>query len=271
MADLDDITQKEHEKLNAAQAPVEEGGLEKAVKKEEEKKPLLYRMVRDAVKFSPFFALNFYMGGISSLITPIGLLLGRIIENNRLKKRTTWTEVRKEIGTGNFVGNLAFWAYSIPELLGLSTATLGGKILRTLSFNPGMLIPYVALYRTTTYIRDNIGTRKAIFGFFNFKIFKYIKEAYQNDLKKRYVPDMTKTFKTLAPIHFFSLNYITSIPTRVGIGAVNDVIFRLITGVKKDKDKYKATFKERMYNAGRGIDSFFRVPEYKPNYGGSYK
>ena len=197
------------------------------------------QIAKDVIKFSPFTVFNFmasgglaYMtGGISwlaassSLLSPIGYGIGRIIENKKQKKKTTWYEMRKELGTGNFVGNLAYWLYQIPEFLNISTATWGGKLLRALAFNPGMLLPFVAVYQPIVYLRDKIGTRKALMGLLNGKIFGYLKEAYNKDMKKEYWPTVRKTFLTLYPIHVFSLNYVKTPALRVGIGAANDVIF----------------------------------------------
>jgi hypothetical protein len=281
--------------INAQNSQRSPGGLERkigekpAVQKEDT--GWTFRQVaKDALKFSPFMIFNFLASGglayltggmsllaaSSSFLPMISYSLGRYIENKKLKKKTTWYEIRKEMGTGNFVGNLAYWLYQIPEFLNISGATWGGKILRALSFNPGMLIPFVALYQPVVYLRDKIGVKKSLKGLYNGKIGGYLKEAYQKDMKKNFWPTVKQTFLTLFPIHLYSLNYVKTPSIRVGIGGLNDVIFRLIAGVKKEGEetpsaaKEKAPIMQRIKSFYRSIpsrlDNFFRVPGYEPPY-----
>lgn len=83
----------------------------------------------------------------------------------------------------------------------------------------------------------------------NFKIFKYIKEAYRNDLKKNYWSNVLEAFLTLSPIHLYSMNYVTNPTYRVGIGAFNDVLVSMIAGeeglLKTIKRKFVGGKKEK--------------------------
>jgi len=111
-----------------------------------------------------------------------------------------------------------------------SPASLIGKLAKTLFFNPIMVAPWIGWYRTTSYIVEKYGGYGMIKSLFNFKIFKYVKEAYDNDLKKKFFPTVLETFLTIFPIHFFSMNYVANPTYRVGIGAINDTLFSMISG-----------------------------------------
>ncbi|MBS3109164.1 hypothetical protein J4227_01390 [Candidatus Woesearchaeota archaeon] len=284
------------ELVNQQQAPPSShkaGGLEKEIQNEPTDSGWNFKQVaKDVAKFSPFAIFNYlasgglayltggasFLSSTASLMSPIGYMFGRLIENRKAKKKTTWYQMRKELGTGNFVGNLAYWVYQIPEFLNISTATWGGKILRSLSFNPGMLMPFIALYQTAVYLRDKIGTRNALKGLYNGKIFSYIKEAYRNKLKKDYWSDVTKTFATLFPIHLYSLNFVKMPALRVGIGAMNDILFRLIAGrpegngqqLKNQKVETEQPVRAKYEPLGKykgfkeKLDHFFRAPGYEP-------
>ena len=61
-----------------------------------------------------------------------------------------------------------------------------------------------------------------------------MKDAYYNEIKPNFKKGVKKVMY-LMPIHFGSINYITSIPVRVAIGVFNDIAFRLFQGKKKDE------------------------------------
>lgn len=294
---LDERTEKEYEKLNAAQAPVEErqelsdklqtnpGGskLEKTV---EEDKFTIGRAIKDFAKFTPWLGLNMYaaylIGAASAVfLTPIGLSIGRFITNYKKKVKTKYSEIRDLAKIGTWGATLALAGYTFPDLIVKAPITLGQKLLKTVLFNPLIVAPWLAWYRTTSYIVDKYGTKKLLYSFFNFKIFKYVKEAYNEDLKKKLVPQVKEAFLTLAPIHFYSMNYVAKPLYRLAIGTGNDVLVSMIAGEEGLLTTLKRRFgrkekkydhKPRLYDRMKsGIDNFFRHPGYQPAYGGSYK
>ncbi len=248
---------------------------------------------KDLLKFSPFMIGNFLLSGglgflagtktfwqaSSSLASPLGYLGGRFIENKKNKKKTTWYEARKELGTGSFIGCIAYTLYKAPEYLvgalGIPTATWYGKILKTMMFNPLMFIPFFPIYHTMTYLRDKIGTRKSLKGLVNGKIFGYLKESYK-PMKEDFKKSVPKTSALLFPSHYLTIGQglVTEPAYRVGIGAVHDVVFRLVSGKKKEetgehKEKISIGQKVKSFykSIPNKIDNFFKVPGYELNHG----
>ncbi len=266
------------------------------------------QVAKDVLKYSPIAAFNWLVSGglaylsggtsflasASTFFAPFGYAIARYILNKREKKKTTWYDIRKELVTGNFVGIAAYWLYQVPELLikylGINTSTLFGKVAKTLTFNPGMLIPFVAMYQPAIYMRDNIGTKKTLQGLYNGKIFGYMKEAYQKGMKGQYLKTLTKTWLTLFPSHLATIGFnLVKLPSlRVGIGAIHDIIFALIAGSKKNEqtaaEKEKVPFSQKINSAYQiitsprklltNLDNFFRTPDYvspfQANYAGAY-
>lgn len=206
----------------------DESPLEKTAK--EESDWTLSNILWDGVKYLPFAALNYAIAGPASLIGTLGLTLGKWIANRKKKKKTTWKEMRRTFAVANFGGALAYWAYRVPDMIVGYPVSLTGKIIKTLLFNPLMVAPWLAWYRTTSYIVNKYGGWGLIKSLFNFKIFKYVKEAYKEDLKKKYWSNVLESFLTLSPVHLYSMNYVTNPTYRVGIGAFNDVLVSMIAG-----------------------------------------
>ena len=213
--------------LESRLAPSGRSELEKKVEKSDWS---IWNVVKDTLLYSPLGALAYLIGGPASLLTPIGLGIGKLIANKKKKKKTTWKEMRRTLAVGNFGGALAYWAYSIPDYIIGAPVSLAGKIVKTLLFNPIMTTPWIAWYRSSSYIVDKYGVWDTFKSLFNFKIFKYIKESYDNDLKKKLLPSVAEAFLTLAPIHFYSMNYVQNPTYRVGIGTMNDILFSMIAG-----------------------------------------
>ncbi|KHO45705.1 MAG: hypothetical protein QS98_C0008G0009 [archaeon GW2011_AR3] len=236
------------------------------------------QIAKDVLKFSPIAAFNWYVSGgaaylagtasflaaSSTLFAPIGYSIARYIINRKKKKETTWWDIRKDLATGNFVGAFAYWLYQIPEYLvktfGVNTSTFAGKVLKTSFFNPGMYFPFIAAYMPAVYIRDNIGVKKALKGLFNGKIFGYIKEAYQKDMKKNYWPTLTKSSLILFGSHLATIGYnlVTMPSLRVLIGAGHDVVFATIAGSQNNK-----AVEEHMYEKSHPAEAV--KPAYHPN------
>ena len=233
------------ERLNTSQK--DESELEKTVKEESDWK--LRTILWDGIKYSPFLALNYAIAGPASLLTPFGLAIGKFFANRKKKKKTTWNETRKTMAVGNFGGSLAYWLYQVPDFLVGSPVGLAGKVIKTLIFNPFMVAGWVAYYRTASYIVNKYGGWGLIKSLFNSKIFRYTKEAYHEDLKKKYWPTLGEAFLTLAPIHFYSMNYVANPTYRVAIGAGNDALVSMIAGeegiLKRIKNKLIAKKEEK--------------------------
>jgi len=191
--------------------------------------------------------------GRSSLLTAGGNAVGYLIEKARGKEKIKEKELHKETRTGGILGTLGYALYSMIDFI--PNYNLPLKIIKTLAFNPIMLAPYVAFYQTFTYLRDKVGAGKTALGLINLKIFKYLKEAYYNEIKPNFKKSMKKIMY-LMPIHFASINYVTEIWKRVGIGVFNDIAFRLFQSKKKESPSYS------------GIQDSYRKPSYnlKPAY-----
>ena len=177
-------------------------------------------------------AATYSIVGVSSIITAAGNGVGYIIEKAKGREKIDTEELNKEIGTGGILGVVGYGLYSLIDFI--PNYNLPLKIAKTIAFNPVMLAPYVAFYQAFTYLRDKVGIAKSVIGMLNLKIFRYLKDAYHNEVKPNFKKSMKKIMY-LMPIHFGSINYVTSIPARVAIGAFNDIAFRLFQGKKKNE------------------------------------
>lgn len=183
-------------------------------------------------------AAGYYAVGKSAILTAIGNLVGYVIEKVKSRERINYNDLSKETGTGALMGVLGHKLYSMIDFI--PNYSLPLKILKTVAFNPIMLAPYVAFYQAFTYLRDKVGIAKSALGLLNFKIFKYLKDAYYNEIKPNFIGSMKKIMY-LMPIHFASINYVKEIWKRVAIGVGNDIAFRLFQSRKKEKQEYAAS------------------------------
>ena len=227
--------------------------LENTVENEEEKSDwTLGNIVRDTLLYSPIGIAAYLIGGPATFLTAAGLGVGKWLANKKKKKKTTWADMRKTLGIGMVGGALAYWAYALPDFIMGTPVSLLGKVAKTVLFNPLIVSTWIGWYRTTNYITEKYGGQGLVKSFFNGKIFRYVKEAYNEDLKKKLPSNILETFLTLAPIHFMSMNYVSNVTARVGIGAVNDVLFSLIAGeeglLKTIKNKFTGKKKADSYN-----------------------
>lgn len=192
-------------------------------------------------------AATYGLVGKSSLLTAAGNGVGYLIEKIKGKEKIKKEVLNKEVATGSILGVVGHSLYSLIDFIPNYNAPL--KILKTVAFNPLMLAPYVAFYKAFTYLRDKVGTVKSALGLINLKIFKYLKDAYYNEIKPTFYESMRKV-TYLMPIHFASINYVQEVWKRVGIGVFNDIVFRLF---QSKKDTNKGYVKE---------DYTYRVPRY---------
>lgn len=176
-------------------------------------------------------AATYGLVGRSSLLTAGGNAVGYLIEKSKGKERLKEQELHKEIRTGGIMGTLGYALYSMIDFI--PNYNLPLKILKTVAFNPFMLAPYVAFYQAFTYLRDKVGLAKSALGLVNLKIFKYLRDAYRNEIKPNFYSSLKKIMY-LMPIHFASINYITEIWKRVAVGVFNDIAFRLFQSRKKE-------------------------------------
>ena len=223
----------------------------------------LTSIIKDTLLFSPIGRASYLAVGPAALLTAAGLGIGKWLSNKKKKKKTSWKDMRRTLGIGMVGGVLAYFAYSVPDYILGAPVSLVGKIAKTLLFNPIMVTPWIAWYRTTSYITNKYGGWGLVKSLFNFKIFKYIKEAYNEDLKHKLLPNVLETFLTLAPIHFYSMNYLSNITARVGVGAVNDILFSMISG----EEGLLRTMKNRLIPEKKEKKpSYAPTPEYAPAY-----
>ncbi|HZX44758.1 MAG TPA: hypothetical protein VFF28_03670 [Candidatus Nanoarchaeia archaeon] len=232
-------------------------------KKAEKSDWTFWNVARDVALYSPLAVLAYAIGGPASLLTPIGLGIGKYLTNRKKKQKTTWKDMRRTLAVGNFGGALAYWAYKVPDLIMGTPLGLTGMIAKTLLFNPIMLAPWMAWYRTTNYIVGKYGVWGTIKSMFDGKIFGYIKEAYNEDLKKKYWSTMAEAFLTISPIHFYSMNYLHNPTYRVALGTVNDVILSTIAG---EEGLLRNIKKKLIYTAPEKEPNIVKFPTAEPQY-----
>ncbi len=224
-------------------------------------------IIKDTLLYAPIGIGAYLLGGPATFLTAAGLGIGKWLSNRKKKKKTTWSDMRKTLGIGMVGGALAYWAYSLPDMIIGAPVSLTGRIIKTLLFNPLMTAPWIAWYRTTTYITEKYGGWGLIKSLFNGKIFRYVKEAYNEDLKKKLMPNILETFLTLSPIHFYSMNYVKDPTARVGIGAINDILFSMISGeeglLRTLYRKFAGPKKEKKLSPSYNP----ALPSYQPAYG----
>jgi len=223
----------------------------------------LTSIIKDTLIYSPIGIAAYLAVGPAALLTAAGLGIGKWLSNRKKKKKTSWKDMRRTLGVGMVGGVLAYAAYALPDYILGAPVSLVGRIAKTLLFNPILVTPWIAWYRTTSYITNKYGGWGLIKSLFNFKIFKYIKEAYNEDLKHKLLPTVLETFLTLAPIHFYSMNYLSNITARVGVGAGNDVLFSLISG----EEGLLRTMKRKLIGEKKeNKPGYNPTPEYAPAY-----
>ena len=225
---LEGIANEAHDE-HGDSASQETGGLEKKV----DESFSFGKFVWDAVKLSPIFAASYWLTGPAFLITSAAYGLGHILEKWKDKEKITYKGLKADIWTGALVGLAAYYLYSSIDIINklVDTTTLVGKVIKTLAFNPLMVLGFSAIYRPFVYIRDNIGLGKFFKGIFTLKAPGYLKEAYEHEAAD--IVGGTAKYTMLAPMHFYTLNYLQSVPARLAFGGVGDTIYRLIMGSKK--------------------------------------
>ena len=129
-------------------------------------------------------AATYGMVGKSSLLTAAGNGVGYVIEKIKGKGKIKLNDIHKEARTGAIMGVLGHKLYSLIDVIPNYNFPL--KILKTVAFNPIMLAPYVAFYQAFTYLRDKVGAAKSMLGLVNLKIFKYLKDAYSEEIKPNF-------------------------------------------------------------------------------------
>lgn len=196
------------------------------------------KFVGKALFTGGLIAATYGLVGKSSLLTSAGNGIGYLIEKIKGRGKIKANELNMEVATGSILGVVGHTLYSLIDFI--PNYNLPLKILKTVAFNPIMLAPYVAFYKAFTYLRDKVGVVKSAIGLINLKIFKYLKDAYQNEIKPTFYDSMKKILY-LMPIHFASINYVKEIWQRVGIGVFNDIAFRLFQSKKVESPTYAPT------------------------------
>ncbi len=266
---LDDRVINEYDNIkgqgSASNQHTKTNSIDDVVEKPKSKKTTLGTIVKDLLFIAPIAAVCTALVGPAAFLTPVGLSIGGYIADKRAGRKTPWSVTRKRIGIGFPAATLGYWAYSIPDII--SNSTIIGKIVKTLVFNPLIVTPWLFWYKMTDHILQKYGFWKGfVNSIFNLRIFKYTKEAYNTAIKGKFKDLVKETFYTLAPIHFFSMNYVADPFYRLAIGTGNDVLFAMIAGeqglVKSIKQKYGPKFKKIK-------DKYFTPKSYK-NYSPSY-
>ncbi len=217
------------------------------------KKSSWFKIALNTLLYTPVLAASAAIFGhvavLSTTIPAIGYTIGGWYENKKKKIKMTWNRVRREAYTGNIMGFLDYWLFSMPEKLFkaypaiFNSDTFSGMLATSLVFNPLLFIPVNILYSTFFYLRDKVGFGNTVKGFFNGRITGYLKNTYQN-VKQNLGKDTWNVFKYLFPLHFFQTHYLPKIAQNVPYlrdmpvaalrmtqsALVNNPLYRLIMG-----------------------------------------
>ncbi len=203
--------------------------------KSEKKKDGFFKTAAKTIFTTTLVAATVPIVGLNSIYSTIGNGIGYLIETKKNKEKFNTSNFMKELSTGAVMGVVGTGIYTAIDKVPIeqmvspleSTAPkymgIIKNITKTLAFNPGLLIPYLAFYKGFTYIRDNYKKMKQK---------KYetgegiLKQTYQHGIKKDFGKGIFQLFK-LFPIHYVNVNYIKNVPTRIMVGVANDILFRL--------------------------------------------
>lgn len=237
------------------------------------------KIFRDAAIYTPVLAASAYTFGLGVMLSTgipmAGYSIGAWIENRKKKIKTTWNRIKKELYTGNIMGHVDYWLFSMPEKLfaaypSVFNSTFTGMLATSLVFNPLLFIPVNIAYGAFFYLRDKIGFKNSFKGIFNGKIIAYAKNTYIN-VKKNLWKDTKSVFKYMFPLHFFQTHYLTKIAEKIsylkGLPAaslrmaqsavLNNPIYRLIMGKQKKDGRY-------FMKKGSSANNPYLVPEHFP-------
>jgi len=242
-ADLEERVQDTHNSASGSHAS-EQGAHGNPQQNLESKVQSTSSKLWDLTKLTAIGAGVLYYAFPSPLATMAGYVLGTWYMNRKEKKPTTFKDIYKAAYTGLLFGGLGYAIYNLYDWYsaGVKTATFFGKVAKTLLFNPVLYPPFVGVYRVFTYLRDKIGFKNVLTK--PHKIFSYLAEAYEKDLKPNFWSNVKKASLTFWLPNFLSLNYLTNNHARVAIGAANDLLFNIISSGKKDEHGENAEHKE---------------------------
>lgn len=248
----------------------DQNNLEAKVQDEErkEKKDGFFKKIFKTALAGITIAGAFSIVGFNSIYTAIGNGIGYLIEMKKNKEKFKFTKFLKEVGTGALMGVVGTGIYTAIDKVPVTKIVSPLKnvipkyynivknVAKTLAFNPGLLIPYLASYKAITYVRDNFKKIASGEG--------RLKEVYQKGVKPKFWKGVRDLFK-LFPIHYANVNWITHVPTRIMIGVGNDILFRLF---QKKKTSKPAEYNQPVRDKYQVKDSY--TPRYKPSLAGSY-
>jgi len=242
-------------------------------KLELDKETSKWGIVKDILKYSPFLAAQaLLLGPIATLttgITSIGFLIGGYFEAKKRKKKYTWRRKRRDIYSGNILGWVDYVVFKVPDYFGKFIPYLGGagllnKIAKTLFFDALILPAAVASYKVVEYVRDSIGWGRFFKGFFNFKIFRYIKDTYRNSLKGKVVKSTANLWKIIPFLHYIQLTCWKSVQARMAQSAiVNNPVIRYTLGDREKMQPKIAKQPAASYNKNPNIIPYPQQNQYR--------
>ncbi|MFH1408770.1 MAG: hypothetical protein ABIH34_02595 [Nanoarchaeota archaeon] len=195
---------------------------------------------------------NAVLSGFNFLITTAGFMVGQLVEKGKAREKLTTSEFFKNMWKGMTLGSVGYYLYfvteSIARIYDLS------KVTKALVFNPGMVMPFNLSFQAYSYAEETHGWKNMAkpwtWG-------NYAAGLYQDELKPHWMKNNWKAFKVFFPIHFVAQNYLPQIWQRISVGAMNDVIYRLIMPTKKE-DKKESPYQNPYPSISR--------PAYAPGY-----
>lgn len=242
-------------------------GLDAVVAKEEREKKLeektpWYKMIGQSLLYSVVPATSMALFGapltLTTAIPAIGYSLGEYIKTKKKKMKMTWNKLKKQINTGHIMGHVDYAMFSLPEYILSSapaifaTGTIPSMIAATLIFNPLFVIPVNMTYEIFFYLRDEIGWKNVLSK--PWKLGSYVKEAYQNKVKKEWKTDTKNVFKYMFPLHFAQMHGYNWMPDSARVAArltqsalVNNPIYNnVVDRQNKGKEEKKSAHKPKM-------------------------
>lgn len=243
--------------------------LEKIVNKESRNS--IGKIISDVALYSPVVVGSFLAFGASvalpTAIPMLGYTLGSWYEHRKKKKKFGWAETKKELYTGHIMGHVDYAMFYVadPILKAVSAATgtgLLGMIAASIAFNPGVTFFVNGAYETFYYLRDKIKLKNVILKPWNFIL--YVKEAYQNKVKKEIWTDTKNVFKYMSIPHAIQMHGYNWLPEKIRVVArlvqstlINNPIYRIVVGgEKKGKKKKYETKKENKYTPVRQLHPY---------------
>lgn len=242
MADLDERTEREYNKLNAAQAPVEErkelsDRLETKTNGNEleEKTDSMFNTLKkfslwDWTKMAGTATIGVSIGGLMNLVATTGTFFLAYWTLNR--KNLNKNDLQAEMHLGNVMTGVLYYSFNFLY-------TITNPVYKTAVGILGILPALSALVLPLEYIFKKYNPSKFIYDILTTKIRKLPGELYSKVYKPLYFKTVGNLYKYFAIPFGLLINYVP-ITFQVAASGIGRYFVRLIIGkTKKDESKHQ--------------------------------